>query len=82
VYPKTIRLFIFLRAQEDEPKGGVRVPLLPARRQCGRRASEPAPLSAGLKQADAFFPSTTPMRGAGQRDRHQNQAGRIAAFFN
>jgi hypothetical protein len=62
------RQFIFLFAQENEPKERARAPLLPARRRRSRRVSE----LASLKQADTLFPPPSPMLGAGQRGNNVN----------
>ena len=60
-------MFIFLRAQENEPKEGARVPRslrdFPARRRYGRR---PRKLAA-LKQVRGLSPSASSMLGTGQR---------------
>ena len=58
----SIDLFIFLHAQENEPKEGAHAPLYPARRRQGRRVSE----LASLKQADTLYSAPAPdaQRGA------------------
>jgi hypothetical protein len=51
---------IFLPAQENEPKEG-------AVSRFSLRVGTP-PAFAGVRQADALFPSAPPMLGAGQRE--------------
>jgi hypothetical protein len=60
--------FIFFHVEENEPKEDARVPLYPARRQCGRSARKLALLPAGLKQSARIVPPALSMLGAGQRD--------------
>ncbi len=73
------KMFIFLRAQENEPKEGARLPWsrwdFPARRRFGRR---PRKLAA-LEQICGPFPSASSMLGTGKWEHLSQRVSMMAS---